>query len=141
MVEDSTPSVKRTDGPQQSPLDVSIVWNKDGTLKPPLTEKHQNLIARWRAANKKSMETRSKEDFNAYMKLNRELSQVISEATERLKKGILETVKHGALADRVEQAHNRWQETRESADLDRWLTLNEELEYAVMDEIYDASPE
>ena len=44
------------------------------------------------------METRSKEDFNAYMKLNRELSQVISEATERLKKGILETVKHGGVS-------------------------------------------
>lgn len=138
MAKQTTPNRKRTDGPLQSPLYISLVWDKHGKLKPPLSGMHQRLYDRWKVAKNMHDKTGSQEDFRAYMDLNRELGRSITAATARLNQAMRDTEIHRVLANQVDEAKKRWRETKSKDDMERWLDLKTDLEYAVMEEVYDS---
>lgn len=132
---------KRKESPLRSPAGVSIAWDKDGNIQPPLAGMHQRLYDRLIAAKKRYDETEENQDFREYMARHREFARAATMARDRHTKAIRETITHRALADQVKQAHARWQETLAPDDRDTYFALKKELAYAVMAELYDENGE
>ena len=114
-----------------------MVWDRYGKLKPPLSATHQRLYDRVITAKKKHAKTGSKADFRVYMDLHGQLARSITAARARMDQAMRETENHRSLANQVDQARERWHETENKDDLERWLVLKKELSYVLMEEIYD----
>lgn len=122
---------------QSGEIYLSLVWDADGKLKPPLSDRHQQLYDQLKVAKQRYNASGTRADFLAADKIDQELGIAIQEAEEEHERLKRETVKHRVLAVKVAEAERRWIETKDKAEMRRWLDLDKRLGYAIMDEMSD----